>query len=102
MVETDEAGRSTREFGVITTEASNLVYQSRWALDRAQERAAFEWLIDMTFERLAHFPDLYVYHFWSYESGAIKRLMLRYATREEEVSRRDPQQQFLAVAGTAR
>jgi hypothetical protein len=65
LVETDEAGRSTREFGVITTEASNLVYQSRWALDRAQERAPFEWLIDMTFERLAHFPDLYVYHFGS-------------------------------------
>jgi predicted RecB family nuclease len=31
-------------FGIISTEDGNLVYQSQWALDRAQERAAFEWL----------------------------------------------------------
>ena len=74
-------------FGIISTEAGNLVYQSRWALDRAQERAAFEWLIDMTFARLARFPNLHIFHFGSYEPGAIKRLMLRYATREEEVDR---------------
>ena len=74
-------------FGVITTEDGNLAYQGRWALDRAQERAAFEWFIDMTFERMARFPDLHIYHFGTYEPGAIKRLMLRYATREEEVDR---------------
>ena len=75
-------------FGVVTTnDDGNLVYQSRWALDRAQERAAFEWFIDLTFERMIRFPDLHIYHFASYEPGAIKRLMLRYATREEEVDR---------------
>jgi uncharacterized protein len=75
-------------FGVITTsDDRTLVYRGRWALDRAQERAAFEWFVDMTFERLARFPDLHIYHFGSYEPGAIKRLMLRYATREEEVDR---------------
>jgi uncharacterized protein len=37
-------------FGVVmTNEDGNLVYQSRWALDRAQERAAFEWFVDLTF-----------------------------------------------------
>ena len=42
----------------------------------------------MTGERMTRFPDLqYRYHFASYEPGAIKRLMLRYATREEEVDR---------------
>ena len=65
----------------------NLVYESRWALDRAQERAAFEWFIDSTFERMTSFPDLRVYHFGAYQPAAIKRLMLRYATREEEVDR---------------
>jgi predicted RecB family nuclease len=75
-------------FGVVTTnEDGNLIYQSRWALDRAQERAAFEWFVDLTFERLARFPDLHIYHFATYEPGAVKRLMLRYATREEEVDR---------------
>ena len=33
------------------------------------------------------FPDLHIYHSATYEPGAIKRLMLRYATREEEVDR---------------
>ena len=74
-------------FGVITTEDGSLAYQGRWALDRAQEHAAFEWFIDMTFERMARFPDLHIYHFGTYEPGALKRLMLRYATREEEVDR---------------
>ena len=75
-------------FGVVTAdEDGNLAYQSHWALDRAQERAAFEGFIDSVFERMKRFPDLHIYHFGSYEPGAIKRLMLRYATREEEVDR---------------
>ncbi|HEY6341728.1 MAG TPA: TM0106 family RecB-like putative nuclease [Bryobacteraceae bacterium] len=60
-------------FGVIASEDGNLAYQSRWALNRTEERAAFEWLIDMVFERLAGSPDLHIYHFGSYEPGTIKR-----------------------------
>jgi uncharacterized protein len=75
-------------FGVVTVNGNGkLGYEGRWALDRGQERAVFEWFIDFTFERLQQFPNLHIYHFGSYESGAIKRLMLRYATREEEVDR---------------
>jgi predicted RecB family nuclease len=75
-------------FGVVTfDESGNIFYQSRWALDRAQERVAFEWFIDMALHRMTRFPDLHIYHFASYEPGAIKRLVLRYATREEEVNR---------------
>lgn len=60
---------------------------SRWALDRAQQRAAFEWFIEFTFERMTRYPDLHIYHFGAYEPTAIKRLMLRYATKEDEVDR---------------
>ncbi len=75
-------------FGVqMANEEGNLGYSNRWALDRAGERAAFEWFIDLTFERMTRFPDLRIYHFGTYEPGAIKRLMLRYATREDEVDR---------------
>ena len=75
-------------FGVITTNnASNQSYEGCWALDRAQEKAAFEWFIDFTVERMTRFSDLHIYHFGSYEPSAIKRLMLRYATREDEVDR---------------
>ena len=75
-------------FGVVTAdENGELAYECHWALDRGQERAAFEWFVDFTFERLRRFPDLHIYHFGVYEPGAIKRLVLRYATREEEVDR---------------
>jgi predicted RecB family nuclease len=75
-------------FGVVTAdEGGSLSYHSRWAIDRSGERSGFEWFIDLTFERLTSFPDLHIYHFGNYEPGAIKRLMLRYATREEEVDR---------------
>lgn len=75
-------------FGLaVSDEDGSFHYKCRWAVDRAQERATFEWFIDFIFDRLARFPDLHIYHFGVYESGAIKRLMLRYATREEEVDR---------------
>ncbi len=74
--------------GVITAdERGALSYEARWALNRAEEKIAFEWLIDFVFERMKRFADLHIYHFASYEPAAIKRLMLRYATREEEVDR---------------
>ncbi len=37
--------------------------------------------------RLQQFPDLHIYHFAPYEPAALKRLMGRYATREEEIDR---------------
>jgi uncharacterized protein len=52
-------------------EGGKLAYECRWALDRGQERALFEWFIDFTFERLRRFPDLHIYHFGGYEPGAL-------------------------------
>jgi len=75
-------------FGVVMgDEGGVLCYRSHCAIDRAQERLGFEWFIDLAFERMTRFPDLHIYHFGTYEPGAVKRLMLRYATREEEVDR---------------
>ena len=83
----EEGGREYL-FGVLTTDADGqLVHSCRWAMDRAQERAAFEHFIDTAFDQMKSFPDLHIYHFGTYEPGAIKRLMLRYASREEEVDR---------------
>ena len=36
-------------------------------------------------DRLAADPDLHVYHYAPYEPSALKRLMGRYGTREDEV-----------------
>lgn len=62
-------------------------YHSRWALDAESERSAFEWLVDEIEIRRRAYPDLHVFHFTAYEPTALKRLMGRYATREEEVDR---------------
>src|SRR6266850_746759 len=62
-------------------------YTAIWAFDRASERRAFESFIDMVLERREQFPDLHIYHYSSYEPGALKRLMGRYASREDEIDR---------------
>ena len=56
-------------------------------MSTAQEQAAFESFIDEVRGRWARHPDLHIYHFAPYEPGAMKRLMGRYATREDEVDR---------------
>jgi RNase_H superfamily/AAA domain len=56
-----------------------------WAYDHDTERAAFERFVDLVHERLARFPDMHVYHYASYEITALRRLMGRYGTREEEL-----------------
>src|SRR5262249_25922949 len=51
------------------------------------ERRAFERLVDFVMERYEADPTLHVYHYAAYEPTALKRLMGRYGTREEEVDR---------------
>ena len=60
-------------------------YVGDWALSRAEERAAFERFIDFVIDRLKVYPDLHIYHFAPYEPAALKRLMGRHATREDEL-----------------
>jgi predicted RecB family nuclease len=68
-------------------ENSSPVYEGDWALTRADEKRAFESFIDFVMSRWAQFPDLHIYHYAPYEPAALKRLMGRYATREEELDR---------------
>ncbi len=49
------------------------------------ERRAFERLMDFFMARLAADPTLHIYHYAPYEPTALKRLMGRYGTREDEV-----------------
>jgi predicted RecB family nuclease len=62
-------------------------YISSWAFDRTNERRMFQSFVDMVTERLSRYPDLHIYHFAPYEPTALKRLMGRYATREDEIDR---------------
>jgi uncharacterized protein len=82
-------GRSGREylFGWAVEDQGQPRYRCLWAIDPAAERSAFEAFVDEVMDRWVLYPDLHVYHFAPYEPAAIKRLMGRYATRENEVDR---------------
>ncbi len=60
-------------------------YRAFWAHDRAEEKRAFEDFVDLVHERLERDPSLHVYHYASYETSALKRLMGEYGTREDEI-----------------
>lgn len=73
--------------GVVEVDGGSAGYRALWGHDRAAEKAAFETFIDLVLERLARDPTMHVYHYAGYETGAIKRLMQRHATRVDEVDR---------------
>jgi predicted RecB family nuclease len=64
-----------------------LQYQGDWAVSREEERRAFETFVDFAMARWEQYPDFHIYHYAPYEPSALKRLMGRYATREEEIDR---------------
>lgn len=70
-----------------TDEAGAVQYTGAWAFTDAEERAAFEALIDRIIQTWAADPGMHVYHFGHYEPTALKRLMGRYATRGDEIDR---------------
>src|SRR6266446_1310482 len=64
-------------FGVLTpSQDSELdpVYVGTWALNRAEEKSAFERFIAYVVERRGHHPDMHIYHYGAYEETAIKRM----------------------------
>ena len=62
-----------------------LKFRDFWAHSHEQEQKAFEDFIDWIMELRSQDPTMHVYHYAPYETNAIKRLMGRYRTREEEV-----------------
>jgi len=72
-------------FGWDTIEGGKLEYHKLWAYSPAEEHKVFEQFMDAMVERRRRFPDMHIYHFAPYEPAALKRLMGRYATREDEV-----------------
>ncbi|HUF06856.1 MAG TPA: TM0106 family RecB-like putative nuclease [Candidatus Binatia bacterium] len=73
--------------GLAITVDGERTYLPFWSHDREEEKLAFESFIDLCIERLDAHPRMHVFHYGGYESGAVKRLMRRHATREDEVDR---------------
>lgn len=82
------AGDGSREYlfglGWIDT-SGEFVFRGWWAFTDAEEKAAFEEVMDVIAGVVAIHPDAHVYHYAPYEPSAFKRLAGRYATRQEEM-----------------
>ena len=72
-------------FGWLQGDTPGSAHGTLWAHDAAVERVAFESFIDTVMAARRSHPGMHVYHYGSYEQTAMKRLMGRHATREEEV-----------------
>lgn len=66
-------------------EGDTFEFRPFWAHTEAEEKRAFEQLIDfVTARRRAH-PAMHVYHYAAYEITALRKLMGRHGTREDEL-----------------
>lgn len=83
-------------------DAGRLKYVGNWALNRKDEKKVFESFVDFVMTQWARYFDLHIYHFASYEPSALKRLMGRYATREEEIDRMLRAKLFVDLSSIAR
>ncbi|MBU1852336.1 MAG: TM0106 family RecB-like putative nuclease [Candidatus Omnitrophica bacterium] len=66
-------------------EAGDIEHVADWALSHVEEKRMFETFVDFVMKRWEQYPDLHIYHYAPYEPSALKRLMGRYATKEEEI-----------------
>ena len=71
-------------FGLVQAAAGR---SARWAFTDAEEREAFEAVVDEIMRSWAADPGMHVYHYAPYEPAALKRLMGRHASREREIDR---------------
>lgn len=70
-----------------TTSDGEPIYESLWALNRAEEKTAFETFITKVIERWRQNPEMHIYHYAPYEPTAIKRLAGKHATCVDEVDK---------------
>ncbi|MEX2209043.1 MAG: TM0106 family RecB-like putative nuclease [Myxococcota bacterium] len=83
-----ELGSGGREylFGIVTLGAAGEpTYRALWADSTAAEKLAFEELVDLIQGKREASPGMHVFHYAPYEPSALKRLMCRHATRENEI-----------------
>lgn len=72
-------------WGATHFEDGELAFSDWWAHDFAEEKEAFQGFIDWAHTRWKNDPSLHIYHYAAYEISAIKRLMGKFATREDKV-----------------
>ncbi|NBZ97002.1 MAG: TM0106 family RecB-like putative nuclease, partial [Proteobacteria bacterium] len=61
-------------------------FRDWWAHDRNEEREALRGFITWVHTRWKENPDMHIYHYAPYEVGAVRRLMSRHDTCQDEVN----------------
>src|SRR5262249_3098709 len=89
-------------FGYAVRDAHGPHYEALWAFSPAEEKMAFEQLIDLIIERRVRDPGMHVYHYAPYEVTAMKRLMGRYGTRADELDQLLRAKVFVDLYGVVR
>jgi predicted RecB family nuclease len=80
----------------------SFTYSAHWAFTDAQERRAFETVVDVIMATIAADPGAHIYHYASYEPAAFKRLMGRYASREVDIDALLRGERFVDLYGVVR
>ncbi len=88
--------------GVSYLENAKLQYQAFWASNPAQEKEAFESLMKFILKRKADYPDFHIYHYASYETGAMKKLAQVYSLYQEELDQLLRAQKFVDLYSIVR
>ncbi len=90
-------------FGLVTLDAAGApVYRGFWAFTDQQEREAFEAVMDLIVASRQRHAGMHVYHYAPYEPSAFKRLMGRYATRDQELDKLIRAGRFIDLYGVVR
>jgi predicted RecB family nuclease len=89
-------------FGYAFANADGPQYEALWAFSPAEEKIAFETLIDMIIHRRVRDPGMHIYHYAPYEVTTMKRLMGRYGTRADELDELLRAEVFVDLYGVVR
>lgn len=71
--------------GATYEERDELRFKDWWAHDDVMEKQAFEQFMDWVHGRWKKDPQMHIYHYAPYETIALKRLVGKYCTRDEEL-----------------
>lgn len=77
-------------------------YHALWAKNEREEKQIFEQFIDFAIDLKQKDPSLHIYHYAPYEVTAFKRLMGKYASRENEIDSLLRSNSFVDLYGVVR
>ncbi len=67
-------------------QGNHYAFKDWWGHNQVQEKQAFEDFIDWSYQRWQQDPGMHIYHYASYEVTAMRKLSIRYETRQEQVA----------------